>query len=348
MKKWLTVLISIIGLASVAQAQDDLNPDALFPIADLEISLPVMSNWSYREADGVYFAASDTDLDLATDGDPFTVPTALVMQLSAITVSNLGARDDTPLEDLNTAIVNQLGIIAQEAPLSSSVLGHHALTIFGSINGAGVALSIWTQDDKVLMLSLTIPDAAAISFYAQQWGSILGNITATLGHELDRKVTSTYGFEVAYPQAFTPLNFEQNGLFGLFENAEDAQLVASGAGTSNVTGASFVVTLNSFDNLGLNAQSTPTDLQTVLLDNLGLEKVLPQGEFYVDGNVGTGFYGVIPNGRWLYVVGTLDTENEIVLFYMLTAASEDILLEVIPTYYGMLHSTNQNLSNISG
>lgn len=343
MKKWLIVFMLVL-FASAVQAQTGLMPTALFPIADLGIELPVPSSWSYREADGVYFAASESDLDLATDGNPNSVPTSPVMQLAAVTLNDLATVTALPLQRSFDTVARQLGFQISGEAMPSSVLGHLSLTGFGTVNNAGLILTVWIQGESLVVLTLTTPDATTANANARDWGTILGNIKASDALDLDRRVTSTYGFEVAYPQAWTPVSFENNGLFGVFETSADAQLVLSGSGTTNITATSFVVSFNRFADLSLTDQSTPADLGDILSANLGLSDQVTQGEFYVNGTIGTGLYGQMPNGRWLYVVGTLDTDQQVVLFYMLAAPNETALSDLMPTFWAMLHSTNQDLS----
>lgn len=333
-------IFSSVALAAHAQAA----PDARFLIADLGLELPVPSRWTYREADGVYFAASEADIDAVLDNNPATVPSGPVIQMVAVQLQNPQAVMALPLRDAFDTVARQLQFNAAGDPLPSSVLGRLALTGFGTRQNAGYILTVWAQDERLVVLSMTTPDAASAQAQARTWGTILSTIQAVDALPLARRATSTFGFDMGYPEGWTALNLEAGGLFGVFETAADAQLVASGTATTGIRDSSVVVSVNRFEDLRLTDDSPTTELQSILSMNLGLTDQVMHGEFFVSGMSGTGLYGKMPNGRWLYVVGVLDTTNDLVFFYMLAAPTEERLLELLPTYLTMLHSTNLDLS----
>ncbi len=343
MKRFFVLFLVFSSVALAAQAQ--VTPDARFLIADLGLELPVPSRWTYREGDGVYFAANDADIDAVLDDNPATVPSTPVIQLVAVQLQNPQAVTALPLRDAFDTAARQLQFTTAE-PLPSSVLGRLALTGFGTRQNAGFILTVWLQDGRLVLLSMTTPDAASAQAQARAWGTILSTIQAVDALPLERRAVSTYGFEMAYPEGWTVLNLEDGGLFGVFETAADAQLVASGTATTGIRDSSVVVSVNRFEELRLTDDSPTTELQSILSANLGLTMQVTHGEFFVIGMRGTGLYGQMPNGRWLYVVGVLDTTNDLVFFYMLAAPTEARLLELQPTYLTMLHSTNLDLSQL--
>ncbi|XWX03132.1 hypothetical protein VZO05_11530 [Aggregatilineales bacterium SYSU G02658] len=344
MKRLFVLFVVFSSVALAARAQ--VAPDARFLIADLGLELPVPSRWTYREGDGVYFAATDADIDAVLDDNPATVPSTPVIQMVAVQLQNPQAVTALPLRDAFNTAARQLQFNTSDEPLPSSVLGRLALTGFGTRQNAGFILTVWLQDERLVLLSMTTPDAASAQAQARAWGTILSTIQAVDALPLERRAVSTYGFEMAYPEGWTVLNLEAGGLFGVFETAADAQLVASGTATSGIRDSSVVVSVNRFEELRLTDDSPTTALQTILSANLGLTEQVTHGEFFVNGMSGTGLYGKMPNGRWLYVVGVLDTVNDLVFFYMLAAPTEARLLELQPTYLTMLHSTNLDLSQL--
>lgn len=341
MKKWLLALAGAVTLSLSGQAlAQELNPDALFPVEDLGIGLPLPSTWGYQSsADGLYFAASQNDLAAATDGNRATVPAGAVIQLQWVPLSSISATPETPLTDIQALVASAVGFSPAADALSSAVLGHHALTTPGSINGANVLLTLWTQADTLAVLSLTTPQE--LSAFARVWGFITANIQALDALELTQTAASSYGFDIAYPQGWVSLNQEARGSFVVFEALADAQAVQ--AGSDQVQAATVVVSLNNFGALNLPADPTPQDLQPAL-EQLNLGSAEIAGEFFVNGQPGLGIYGQIPNGRWLFSVATLNAEERTVLFYTLSVPDEKALETLLPTFYSMLHSTNLNLN----
>jgi len=345
MKRLLTLLFAVLSSTALT-AQAQVNPDARFLIADLGLELPVPANWTYREGEGVYFAASESDIDAVLDGSPATLPSGPVIQMAAVLLQNPQAVTALPLRDAFDTAARQLQFSMTGEPLAASVLGRLSLTGFGTRQGAGFILTVWVQDDRLVLLNMTTPDAASAQAQARAWGTILATIQAVDALPLERRAVSTYGFEMGYPTGWTVLNLEAGGLFGIFESAADAQLVSSGTATTSIRDSSVVVSVNRFEELRLSDDSPTTELQALLTANLGLTEIVTHGEFFVNQMEGTGLYGRMPNGRWLYVVGALDTENDLVFFYMLAAPTKDRLLELLPTYLTMLHSTNLDLSGL--
>jgi len=251
----------------------------------------------------------------------------------------VNATPETPLNDIQATVAAAVGFSPAADALSSAVLGHHALTTPGSINGANVLLTLWTQADTLALLSLTTPQD--LSAFARVWGFITANIQALDALELTETATSSYGFDIAYPQGWVPLNQEARGSFVIFESLADAQAVQ--AGGDQVQATTVVVSLNNFGALNLGQGAEPQDLQPIL-EQLNLGSAEIAGEFFVNGQPGLGIYGQIPSGRWLYSVAALNAEDETVLFYTLSVPDEDTLETLLPTFYSMLHSTNQDLN----
>jgi hypothetical protein len=324
-----------LGFSSSAQTAD-FNPDTLFPLNDIGLNLPVPSTWTYRLVDGVYFAGDDTAIDLASDGDMNTAPTSPVMYIKVIAFSSLGLTDETTTSDFASSWFSRMGLSAFGS-FDASVMGHHAITQYGSF-GAGESIqTVWTQSSQWLILTLDVPFNA--QGYLSTWETLLEDISATDALDLDETYDSGFGFSVDYPSDWTVLGLESQGVFAFLEDGNDSSLVETG---NFVTSAPFVlISQSTYSDLQLSSSVRPTDLYTLLMFDTDLPPVTYEGGFYVNEDEGVGISTEMSNGQWRYSVVAIDPDAELVTAYTLYAPSENALESVLPTFLMMLHSAEE-------
>jgi hypothetical protein len=337
MKKSLVTFLALFGAIFMqVRAQSDFAPDTLFPLSDFGITVPVPSIWTYRVGDAYYFGADDSAIDAVADNDPNSAPFSPVLVIQAFRLNNLRVTDDATLDTVFPIVADVLGIQANNETSETAVNGKRVLSAFGQAGSAGAIVSVWLQDQQALALALFTPDAN-VGIYGSAYELTLNNISMTDAEDLDETVGSAFGFDIQYPRGWTPLNLETQGLFGLFEDTQDAQAIANGSGDA-IQGIVFSVTVRPYSELRLTNRTTLSDLIALLGNTIGDKDLVYEGDFFVNELAGTGVSGLAQNGRYQVLVATLNDDTQTLTLYAISAQDERTLRQFMPTFLMMLQS----------
>jgi hypothetical protein len=336
------VLLSLLIVPTLvfAQADWDLSQEVL--VESLGIRFNVPDGWVSQES-GVttYVAETQEDLDVLGDGDADTKATGFAVAVSGFPLEALELTDAT-LEEIAETITSQSSVEVGESG-EVTVNLRPAYYVFGTsaTDGTTSYLALWKQDGNLIILGLLLPDENTSDDIAFAFGRILGSVRTIVSEDFtasdERYEVTDLGYSLYYPAEWTTADTaELAGASGAIfaENADDI-----GAELAAGTVITILQIPGSIEELELSEDSEVEDYVAAFAGLLGIENVVSQGEFVINGEWGVGFTGnSSASGRPGLGIVTYSEEAEAFNVYIVASADDETLAEYIPVFQIMLWS----------